>query len=193
MHIQQAIGAGVLISWALGFPVVLFADPTPTYTINQYVINAAGNTYSGTGRELYDSMGEAVVGSALGQQYKLTSGFFNEYFLLPPTPTITPTIIRTFDHAIMNENYIYAAPHPMRGHVGHIVFDISVSAEVTLKIYTITHQLVLSKQWDTLPAGTNRWDWENGNMANGVYLLWIKARGVDGRTTSITKKIALMH
>lgn len=165
------------------------------YQLNKYVINSAGTTCTAAGRQAMDTVGEAATGPQRGKSFALQAGFFNEYFLslAIPTPTITPTVIRTFNGEVIHEQYIFAAPNPMRGNVGHIFFDLAEPAQVTVKIFTTNSRLVISKDWDNLPAGTNRWDWEMGNMANGVYLLRITARGGDGRETKVTKKIVIIH
>jgi len=162
------------------------------FAINQYVINSSGTTRTGSGKLLRDSLGEAQIDQSYGKQFSIQAGFFNEYFLPAPTATVTVTPIRTFGDQIMSEHYIYAAPNPIRGVVGHLYFDIAEPAEVTLKIFTVSNQLVISQHWDGLPPGTNHWDWNAANMANGVYLLWLRAKGADGKTTTVVKKIALI-
>jgi hypothetical protein len=168
------------------------AMQSANYQLDQMVINSAGDTRSAAGKNLFDSMGEGVVGQYRGQNYWVMAGYFNEFTLPAPTPTITCTPIRTFGGDVISQDFVYAAPNPIRGAQGNLFFDLAQSAEVTLRIYTTSSNLVISQHWDSLPAGTNHWVWNTANMANGVYLLWIKARGMDGKTTTLTKKLALV-
>jgi hypothetical protein len=188
----------IKIWWLAALGLLLSVQPvlasqSEHFGINQSIVNSSGNTRTGSGKTLLDSLGEAQTGQSYGKQLSAQAGFFNDYFLPAPTPTVTCTPIRTFGGQIMSEHYVFAAPNPIRGTVGRLFFDIAESAEVTLKIFTVSNQLVLSQHWDSLLPGTNHWDWPCANMANGVYLLWIRAKGTDGKTTTITKKIALIR
>lgn len=173
-------------------PFTLEASQSANYQLNQTVIGSIGDTRSGSSKLLRDSGGEPNVGQSFGKTYSIQAGFFNDYFLPPPTPTITSTPIRTFGGELMSADFVYAAPNPIRGSYGSIYFDLSGPAEVQLKIFTINGDLVISQHWFNLKAGTNNWVWNTANMANGVYLLWIKATSADGKSTTITKKIALI-
>jgi hypothetical protein len=169
-----------------------FAASSENYQINQSVINSAGNSYSGSAMLAYDSVGEALSGQTYGEIYSFQAGFFNDYFMPAPSPTVTPTVIRTFGGEILDERFVFAAPNPIRGIKGNIYFDLAERAEVWLKIYTPHNQLVISQHWDSLSPGTNRWIWNAANIANGVYIVYIKATGNNGKTTVIKKKIALI-
>jgi hypothetical protein len=156
------------------------------------------------------TLGEPLIGQTWGDAYSVQFGFFNDYFISLPTPTVTPTLtvtptmtitrtititttpLRYFDGEIIHEDWVYAAPNPIRGIRGNIVFNLAVPADVELKIFTPHNQEVLSRRWSSLPAGENRWVWDTANMANGVYILFIKAKSHDGKTTIIKKKVALI-
>lgn len=168
------------------------AASSENYLIDQSVINSAGNTYTGAAMKAYDSVGEAMCGQIYGETYSIQTGFFNGYFLAPATPTVTPTVIRTFGNELMDAQYVFAAPNPIRGVKATIYFDLAQSAEVWVKVFTTNNQLVISQHWDTLSAGTNQWIWNAANIANGIYIVWIKAKSPDGKTTVIKKKIALI-
>jgi hypothetical protein len=170
----------------------VFAAKSEHFAINQNVVNSSGTTRTGSGKLLLDSLGETQTNQSFGNQFSIQAGFFNDYFLPAPTATVTVTPIRTFGDQIMSEHFVFAAPNPIRGTTGHLFFDISETAEITLKIFTVTNQLVISQHWESLQPGTNHWDWNTANLANGVYLLWIRARGMDGKTTTIVKKAALI-
>ena len=174
-------------------PAARAAQQSEQYQLNQTIINAGGTTRASATQRLFDSQSEPVAGQTFGRQYSVQAGFFNDYFMPPPTPTITCTPIRTFGGEVLNSAFVFAAPNPMRGNAGNLCFDLAMESEVTLKIYTTANNLVISEHWDVLPAGTNHWVWNTSGMANGVYLLWIKAKGVNGKISTVIKKIALVH
>ncbi len=178
----------VLLSPATSAP----AMQSENYLQRECVVDSAGNSYAGAGSRLYDCVGEALSGQSWGRNYSVQAGFFNDYYLPPPTPTITCTPIRSFGGEILSPEYVFAAPNPILGKQGYIHFDLAVPAEVWLHIYTPTNRLVISRHWDSLPAGTNQWVWETANLANGVYLLLIRGRGPDGKETRVVKKLALI-
>lgn len=198
MRCKICISTAFVLIFLLVWQQPVHAMESANYRLEQSVINSSSNTYTAVGRQIYESVGEAVVIQSYGNLYSVQVGFFNDYFVAKPTPTPTliptptSTIIRTFDGELIHKKYVYAAPNPIRGHKGNIYFDLATSAEVELKIYTPQSQLVLSQHWDSLPAGKNMWVWNTANMANGIYLLRLKARNSDGKTTVVIKKIALI-
>ncbi len=184
----------LLILLIIAFPCLAQAGAqSEHYKLHSYVVNSAGTTHTAAGRQVFDTVGEAATGPQQGSGYAMQAGFFSDFYMPPPTPTITCTPIRTFGGEILSEGFVFAAPNPMRGNIGHIYFDLAMPAEVTMKIYTTTSNFVISKNWDNLPAGTNKWDWEMGNMSNGVYFLLITARSLNGKESRVTKKIAIIH
>lgn len=178
---------------AAAVPFPALAMESSQYRLDASVLNAASNTYTASGKQVYDSVAEPLVGQAYGRQYSVQAGFFNDYFLPAPTPTITCTPIRQFGGEILSEQYVYAAPNPIRGQRANIVYHLAERAEVEIKIFTITSQLVISKHWDSVPAGENHWYWNTSGIANGVYFLLVRAKGSQGRSTVIKKKIALVR
>jgi hypothetical protein len=189
---RKHLGAG-----ALGLAVLLAAIPleaaqSANYKLHQTVIGSAGATRSASGKLLRDSGGEPNIGQSQGRTYSVQAGFFNEYFLPLPTPTSTCTPIRSFNGALLDENWVYAAPNPIRGRRGVIHFDLAEAADVDLKIYTTQNQLVISQRWTSLAPGHTQWTWNADNIANGVYILYIKA-SAEGKSTTVKKKLALVR
>ncbi len=168
------------------------AQSSANYQLNQIVIGSVGNTQAAGGMNLRDAGGESAVGQIWSSRYSIQAGFFNDYFLPAPTPTVTVTPIRTFAGEVISAEYVYAAPNPIRRKRGTIHFDLAERAEVELKIYTVNGDLVISQHWASLAAGSNTWAWDTANLANGVYLLWIRAKSGSGKTTTLTKKLALV-
>jgi len=169
-----------------------------TYQISPVIVNASGTTLSGEQRDLRNSVGETVVGPTWGNAFSMQAGFFNEYYSERPTPTVTPTVIvtstpvRTFNGELLHQHWVYAAPNPIRGHRANIVYHLAEAAEVEIKIYTPSNQLVISRRFGHMPAGEHHWYWNTSNIANGVYIMLVKARGSNGKTTKVKKKIALV-
>ena len=175
-------------------PLQVLAASSETFRLDRKVVNAGGTT-SSAAVDLHTSLGEPATGPMRGAQYFMQLGFFSESILPAPTPTVTPsvtpTVIRQFGAALMHEDFVFAAPNPIRGKQGRIFFDLSESAEVELTIHTTTSKLVLSRHWDRLPAGTNIWRWDVANLPNGVYFLVVKAKSA-GKETRILKKLAVV-
>lgn len=79
-----------------------YAAQSANYAVDQYVVNSGGNTQSSSKSQNFCSVGEAAIGQVYGQHSSVQAGFFNDYFIVPPTPTVTPPItitmtpIRTF-------------------------------------------------------------------------------------------------
>lgn len=179
------------------------AASSDLHRLEPVVVNAGGTTLTGvnpqgTPRALLDSIGESVIKQTWGSAYSIQAGFFNDYFILAPTPTVTPTVtvtctpIRGFAGELLSEEWVFAAPNPIRGNRANIVYHLAEPAEVEIKIYTTTNKLVISKHWDSMPAGENHWYWNTTGIANGVYFMLVKAKGSQGRSTLIKKKIALV-
>lgn len=179
-------------------PVILWAASSENYSLDAMILDGAGNTYSGSGKIVHDVLGGFSINQSFGEVYSIQSGFFNDYFLLPPTPTVTSTItatltpIRSFGGEVTRHDRVFAAPNPIRGGEGKIYFDLAMPAVVEVKIYTAHNQLVLSRRLGELPAGQNLWRWQIGDIANGVYLLRLKAKNSDGKTTVVLRKIIII-
>lgn len=182
----------------LGYSNILHAASSDLNRLEPVVVNAGGATLAGNSRNLLDSIGESIINQTWGQAFSFQAGFFNDYFLQPPTPTVTPTVtvtstpIRTFGGGLLSEEWVYAAPNPVRGNRANIVYHLAEPAEVEIKIFTTGSQLVISRKWDNAPAGENHWYWNTANIANGVYIMLVKARNHEGKTSRVVKKIALV-
>ncbi|MEW6517385.1 MAG: hypothetical protein AB1439_10840 [candidate division FCPU426 bacterium] len=185
-----------IMAFFTSFP--LHAATSDQHGLEPVVVNAGGSTLSGNGRQLLDSIGESIINQTWGSSFSIQAGFFSDYFILPPTPTVTPTVtatstpIRGFGGELLSESWVYAAPNPIRGFRANIVYHLAEPAEVEIKVFTVNNDLVISKHWDNVAAGENHWYWNTSGISNGVYLLLVKAKG-QGRSTIIKKKIALVH
>ncbi|MCK5241731.1 T9SS type A sorting domain-containing protein [bacterium] len=125
----------------------------------------------------------AVAGN--NHVYQFKAGY------LQPTPTATRTPIPDFDGRIISKKYIYAAPNPIRGHIANIVIFTNTPAEVSGKLFTTSNQEVLSFRRN-YGVGKHTERINMSNLANGVYLLLIKAKNNDGVEERVIKKIALI-
>lgn len=187
----------IIIGFVLLCPSLVMAMQSSNYIIDDSIINSGGTTSTSASFHLLrDALGEPIVGQCDDGISVIQSGYYNNFIV--PLPTGTPTAtasatatttvtpIRQFGGELIDEKWIYAAPHPVRGHTAHINIHLAEPADVEIKIYTTTNQLVLSENLDHLPAGRNYWDWNVSNLANGVYMVLIKAE--NGKITSIVKK-----
>jgi len=192
--------------FCLGFISNAFAaSESANYRLNESIVNAAGNTYSGSTARLYDSLGEPAIGQGFGSQYSIQAGFFNNYFLPPPTPTTTPTpeptapvtttplpSIGDFQGQIVDPKYFYVAPNPARGTDVNFKFFLKQPAEVEIRIYTPQGSHVLTKSFNYYAQGWNTVVWNASGMANGVYFYVVEAK-VNGITEKLkVKKLALV-
>ncbi|MCD4814720.1 T9SS type A sorting domain-containing protein [bacterium] len=113
-----------------------------------------------------------------------------------PTPTATPTATATpipgFGGKVISKKYIYAAPNPVRGNIAKIVIFTNQPAEVSGILYTTSNQEVLSFRRYYGSSGKHEEHINVSNLANGVYLLLVKAKGADGTKERVIKKIALV-
>ncbi|MCK5243262.1 T9SS type A sorting domain-containing protein [bacterium] len=111
---------------------------------------------------------------------------------ITPTPTPRPTALAGFDGRIISKKHIYAAPNPIRGHIANIVIFTQQAAEVSVKLFTTSNQEVLSFRRHYGSAGKHTEKVNMSNLANGVYLLLVKAGNADGVEERVIKKIALV-
>ncbi|MCK5241933.1 T9SS type A sorting domain-containing protein [bacterium] len=107
------------------------------------------------------------------------------------SPTVTITPLSNFAGRIISKNHIYAAPNPVRGHIANIVIFTNQPAEVSGKLFATSNQEVLSFR-RYYGKGKNIERINISNLANGVYLLLIKAKGSDGTEERVIKKIAIV-
>jgi flagellar hook assembly protein FlgD len=85
-------------------------------------------------------------------------------------------------------------PNPYKDYVD-IVFWLSVAAEVNVKIYTVSGEVVAEKAGVKGFPGNNsfRWDGRNSrgkHAASGVYIYRIEANSRDGQRTRVVGKLA---
>ncbi len=108
-----------------------------------------------------------------------------------PTVTPTPTPLINFNGRIIDADYVYAAPNPTRGHFANIIIFTNESAHITAKLFTTTNREVLSFTRD-YSRGQHTERINTSNLANGVYLLLVKARNDSGTEEKVIKKIAII-
>lgn len=106
-------------------------------------------------------------------------------------PTPTPVASGDFDGQLISEKYTYCAPNPSRGEIMNYVVYTAQACEVELKMYTSTHRFVQSFNLHCPGPGKYEHRFYVGNLANGVYLMLVKAEG-NGRKEKVVKKVALI-
>jgi hypothetical protein len=92
---------------------------------------------------------------------------------------------------MISENHTYCAPNPSRGETMNYVVNTARACEVEVKMYTSTHRFV--QRFDLHCPGPGKYEhrFYVGNLANGVYLMMVKAQGND-RVEKVVKKVALI-
>jgi flagellar hook assembly protein FlgD len=95
------------------------------------------------------------------------------------------------------EGNVFVYPNPVRGQGIFQLQAIRDGANLTLKIYTITGDLVLEQSFPNLAAGTiTRFNWNGTNQSGskvGRGLYYYEAREVDPiGTLQIVKKMAVL-
>lgn len=109
-----------------------------------------------------------------------------------PTPTITATPLNEFEGKLISKKYTYTAPNPIRGDHMKFVVHVKEAVEIKVKMYTTTNKFVLS--FDLNCSGPGKYEHREyvGNLANGAYLLLVKAKNSKGTTDRLIKKVALI-
>ncbi len=73
-----------------------------------------------------------------------------------------------------------------------IRFDLKVTSEVTLEIFNVLGQRVISRDYGRMSAGSYSRQLNMDNFASGVYFYLFRAVGTSGQTFQATKKMLLM-
>lgn len=107
-----------------------------------------------------------------------------------PTSTITP--MTGFKGKLLDEKYTYFAPHPVQGDHFNFVVHVPRACELKCNLYTTSHRFVLG--FNMACSGPGEYEHREfvGNLANGVYLLLVKAESPDGTKERLIKKMALL-
>ncbi len=111
---------------------------------------------------------------------------------LPTTPTPTITPVSNFNGKVICKQHVYAAPNPARGQYANIVIVTAQAAEVSGKLFTTGNQEVLSFRRYYSGSGKQVERIFVNNLANGVYVLLVRARGADGTEERVIRKIAII-
>ncbi len=106
------------------------------------------------------------------------------------TSTITP--IAGFNGKLLDPKYTYFAPNPTRGDHLKFVVQVPRACELECKLYTTSHRSVLGFNLSCPGQGQYEHREYVGNLANGVYLLLVKAKSADGTEDRVIKKLALI-
>ncbi len=86
----------------------------------------------------------------------------------------------------LNQNF----PNPFNPNT-MITFSLAVDAKVTLKVFDILGQEVMTLVNSNLSSGAHEYNFDASNFNSGVYFYRIEAAGVDGRNFTSVKKMIL--
>lgn len=147
---------------------------------------------SGMGRN--DGIVRIYTGNDDGHVYELT------WVEPTPTPTASPTSTPDPDDKtnpanikgqIISSDFVYAAPNPIRGSLAKIHVYCKQPADVTIKLFTMLNREIMSIN-KRYPAGDNVETIDMSNLANGTYVVFVKARNDQGLVEKVTSKIVLI-
>jgi len=144
----------LFLSTTLIFALLSVLSSVPAYAAyqrNETIVNAAGNTSSGSSRKLYNSTGEPAIGQSYGKTYSVRAGFFHNSFRLASTPALTPALTPTpieeptakpamkFGGHIKIYNSLLK---PLKGEVARVRWTQPENGPTTIRIYNILGELV---------------------------------------------------
>ncbi len=103
----------------------------------------------------------------------------------PPEPV--------YGEVSITEERVRAVPHPIRDRIATIQYD--VLAPVSEVVFEFINQGGRRVQQLTAApqVGSNQMNWDTSGLPNGLYFLKITARAADGKTTCVTKKLAIVR
>ncbi len=163
-----------------------YAYISASYKVPAFITSfSAGGGASGGGLQMKGAAGEAVAGSAAGENYTLSGGFFSSFYSLAPEEE---EIYR------LKDSYLY--PNPFRpGSGGPYDADKITFANLPdiedIRIYNLAGELVNTLRGE--PAGGElRWEPVNRRgrrLASGVYIYYITSG--EGKTK--TGKFSVIH
>ncbi|MFN3693737.1 MAG: T9SS type A sorting domain-containing protein [Ignavibacterium sp.] len=115
--------------------------------------------------------------------YRLKQIDFNGQFEY--SPAIEVDVIGVTEYSL-HQNY----PNPFNPSTS-ISFDLATESKVTLRIFDVLGQEVVTVFSGNLNAGNHKVDFNANGLNSGVYFYQIDATGIDGKTFSATKKMIL--
>ncbi|WP_290661573.1 T9SS type A sorting domain-containing protein [Ignavibacterium sp.] len=101
------------------------------------------------------------------------------------SPAVEVNVIGVNEYSL-HQNY----PNPFNPSTS-ISFDLATESKVTLRIFDILGQEVVTVFSGNLNAGNHKVDFNAGGLNSGIYFYQIDATGIDGKTFSATKKMIL--
>lgn len=182
-----------------------------------YVVDTDGNNGNGNNHTNLNAIGEPIVGVVSNPDHVVGIGFLVSILQnssAVPTSDTTPTITITFTHTpfvtktqtptitvtplddygrrLITPKYTYTAPNPVRGHHMKFVVHVQEAVEIEVKMFTTSNKFVLKFSMNCPGPGKYEHREYVGNLANGVYLLLVKAKNNSGKKDRLIKKIGLI-
>ncbi|HXB97333.1 MAG TPA: hypothetical protein VNZ54_04720, partial [bacterium] len=121
-----------------------------------------------------------------------------------PVPTATPTATRTVTNTRTPTPLpLLLTPHhpnpdPTGGDTVYLPFTITVDSTVSIKVYDIAGEMVVSPGSRFFSRGNQEWPWDLMNTArqrvsSGVYLCRIEADAAGGQSQVVWEKCSVLH
>jgi hypothetical protein len=99
-----------------------------------------------------------------------------------------------FNGSLLSQDYVKATPNPVRGNTAKLEYELAAPAvEVVLEFMNSQGELLKSVEGGRI-VGKNYYNWDIGNLANGVYLFRVKAKSSeDGKAYQVVRKVAVVR
>jgi hypothetical protein len=99
-----------------------------------------------------------------------------------------------FNGELLSQDYVKALPNPVRSDTAQLEYELAAPAtDVSLEFLNSQGELLKSVE-GSRNVGKNRYAWDLGGLANGVYLFRVKARSAeDGKTYTVVRKVAVIR
>jgi uncharacterized delta-60 repeat protein len=110
---------------------------------------------------------------------------------LPHTPTSTVTLTAT-PYSWSEPLRVACGPNPVRGSVAHLNIFTRQGADVEAGIFTPSGRAVNTFRYNYATAGRHIEDIFVGDLANGIYMVQVKAKNADGSENRVVYKMALI-
>jgi hypothetical protein len=172
---------------------------TATYTINGRTVYL--NSWQNTSKIVYinnvrpDVNGELLIefSTTKDAAYGFNAGLIISQYsnLLVPAASALPSVANDHDAAeeTTNENQktrVY--PNPFRDNLVIDYYNKKASDRVSTEVYDVNGRLVVSRQYNSLPVGSNRIMINSWGNANGVYIVTIRVNGEIAETHTVLRR-----
>lgn len=113
---------------------------------------------------------------------------FYDPLTMDATPLILEATTSTFERVVPGQLSLSNFPNPFSQET-RIEFGLDQPSEVTLSIYNLLGQKVFELPERSMATGPHAYNFNASQLTNGIYLIKINARGIDGVNYVDSKKV----